>query len=1404
MTSKSCFGGILPIAWVAVGLLAGCSSKVSGPNRAPVARAGGDATVGVDERAELDGSGSYDPDGDELGYTWTLLARPQDGRAELLADAGARTALMPDAEGVWVVALVVNDGRRDSARDVVQVRAERPCQCDDGLYCTVDDACAAGGECTGAARDCSEAGDACNDGVCDDDLDDCVTVQRENGTECDDGDGCTMDDVCSSGVCSGQPLDADGDGYLSDACAGNDCDDDNPEINPGQYEAHYNDPICSDGLDNDCDGLTDGDDTAGCFPCALDSDCDDANQCNGQESCDGDMCMAGEALDCDDGDVCTDDTCLPASGCDYTYNTAPCDDLLFCTFNDSCDGDGWCVGSGTPCATECRTVCDEALDSCEPDPAGTPCIDDGVFCNGPEACNDAGLCASTGNPCAERDCNHCQEAGDTCFDPADTPCSDDGVFCNGPEGCDGDGACVPQGNPCPGTECNNCNEDMDTCFDPPGLPCADDGTFCNGPEGCDGAGNCAPQGSPCAETDCNHCQEAEGTCFDPAGIACSADDGYDCTTSAECDGAGACLGVIDDVYCDDLNPGNGDLCWPSCSPDASGCVTPPGSMDLACDDPVHLGTTDVSGCTITLAGGDNTGQEACLPCSARVGMLTLARADFGDDIGACDLDGWRLVPGELYGDFCKDGVAGCAETGGAKDCCDQLAAICTTLDGNYVLKSDKDTNCGNKKEEWRLERTFDFRGLSDIEVCFAIADIGVDNNNQGILVHAYDNNNVAELIFCQNNAPRTGVDGVFYPFCAPLPGWAIGKPAVTIRFIVHSENGGKIMYLDDISVRGWYQGCAPDRTTLFTETFDGCDLSDWTVTSGTPECPGNFICDGSSGNLGSAEVAGGDTWIIERTVDAYSLDGDVQLCFDLGGRNANNSSDMIKAEFDAGTGWETAWSQDSEFGDNSTCANVCVNLSEINPAVKRNRALSIRFTVASDAQDDYIALDNVSLSGAQYCDGADIGAVQLGALSDGGAGTYTFTATNTAGEQLGADITCSWEPDVDLESSDSIWYIPPLLNPSNIDEPVLQLLCANTADLVVDSAATIDTDAGTITDVDPGDIVFNTISQGGGAPDIGVFSFNSVDIQADVTVTGSNALALIACEDVRVDALIDASASGQTSGPGGYGGGDGQADGSGYSNGEGLHGFSEGSPYRETGGGGGGFGFSGGNGGDSDTRQGGAGGQENGTDELVSLVGGSGGGSGGFLSNLSDEGGVGGGGGGAVQISAGGDLVVTAAGGVHAGGAGGGAGPPEWSSGGGGGAGGAILLEGVTVTVAGTLAANGGGGGGADTTFDSACAGGGPGAGQDGPYGDSQAAGGRGCDTDNRDGGPGGAGGYGAEATGAGVQPADFHVSGVGGGAAGRIRLNSHLDGYTTITGTLSPHCAGGQSSCTRGAITVY
>jgi hypothetical protein len=109
-------------------------------------------------------------------------------------------------------------------------------------------------------RECSQPTD-CDDGnpCTDDDCTGFVCSYTYNTLPCDDGDPCTTNDTCSAGGCmSGPLLDGDTDGYVSDACpTGDDCLDSNPNVNPGATEGPAGDGTCTDGLDNDCDGLTD-------------------------------------------------------------------------------------------------------------------------------------------------------------------------------------------------------------------------------------------------------------------------------------------------------------------------------------------------------------------------------------------------------------------------------------------------------------------------------------------------------------------------------------------------------------------------------------------------------------------------------------------------------------------------------------------------------------------------------------------------------------------------------------------------------------------------------------------------------------------------------------------------------------------------------------------------------------------------------------------------------------------------------------------------------------------------------------------------------------------------------------------------------------------------------------------
>ncbi|OGP53644.1 MAG: hypothetical protein A2Y65_04835 [Deltaproteobacteria bacterium RBG_13_52_11] len=103
------------------------SGHTPGPNRAPMAQAGMDQTVAPYEMVVLDGSGSFDPEGDPLTYQWDLLAVPPGGRARLTGAQGMQTCrLSPDVAGAWIIRLTVGDGRLYSEGDVVVIRAKEP------------------------------------------------------------------------------------------------------------------------------------------------------------------------------------------------------------------------------------------------------------------------------------------------------------------------------------------------------------------------------------------------------------------------------------------------------------------------------------------------------------------------------------------------------------------------------------------------------------------------------------------------------------------------------------------------------------------------------------------------------------------------------------------------------------------------------------------------------------------------------------------------------------------------------------------------------------------------------------------------------------------------------------------------------------------------------------------------------------------------------------------------------------------------------------------------------------------------------------------------------------------------------------------------------------------------------
>lgn len=90
-------------------------------NQAPLADAGNDTTGTVGVVVVLDGSGSYDPDGDVMSYRWEIADKPSGSHASLADSDEQKPQLSPDVEGTFRISLVVSDGALESDPDEVEI-----------------------------------------------------------------------------------------------------------------------------------------------------------------------------------------------------------------------------------------------------------------------------------------------------------------------------------------------------------------------------------------------------------------------------------------------------------------------------------------------------------------------------------------------------------------------------------------------------------------------------------------------------------------------------------------------------------------------------------------------------------------------------------------------------------------------------------------------------------------------------------------------------------------------------------------------------------------------------------------------------------------------------------------------------------------------------------------------------------------------------------------------------------------------------------------------------------------------------------------------------------------------------------------------------------------------------------
>ncbi|MBW1808577.1 MAG: hypothetical protein JRJ87_10320 [Deltaproteobacteria bacterium] len=390
--------------------------------------------------------------------------------------------------------------------------------CENG-FCVVD--CNPSPEiCDGIDNDC--------DGLVDED-DVCGQIQ------CNDDRDCPPWEVCLNGIC--QPVcdcltdadcpvgtlcidclciedncpDADGDGY--NVCR-DDCNDNDPTVFPGAYEA-------CDNIDNDCDGIVD----EGCGG----QPCQSSDDCAAGEICWDGICVAmcTNDAECAAGQVCVNGicqvACIPeAEVCDGRDND--CDGLVdegFDLQNDpsNCGGCGMVCAAGESCV---RGVCSGGCTSDEDCPGGM--CDNGIcvytcpdqdqdgygegFCGD---CNDndatihpgaAEICDDIDNDCdglVDEGCQvYCRSndecaAGEICYNGVCvSPCQADSDCAPG-ELCE-NGMCVAGCTPlqeiCDGID-NDCDGLTDEGFD-----------FMSDPMNCGGCGQMCLDGQACVEGVC--------------------------------------------------------------------------------------------------------------------------------------------------------------------------------------------------------------------------------------------------------------------------------------------------------------------------------------------------------------------------------------------------------------------------------------------------------------------------------------------------------------------------------------------------------------------------------------------------------------------------------------------------------------------------------------------------------------------------------------------------------------------------------------------------------------------------------------------------------------------------------------------------------------------------------------
>lgn len=409
--------------------------------------------------------------------------------------------------------------------------------CWDGTRCRLGTSTAACGLGGGACAECND-GDACTSDVCSEGV--CSYPNAPVGTPCNDGFFCTARDTCDgAGTCVGSGSRCDD----HEDCTVDSC---NEETDTCENVARPNGESCVGG------------------PFAAAGVCHAAHCCTG--CFDGSVCHVGTTAaacgvgggpctSCVDGDPCSTDVCLRGVCSNPPARAGtPCDDGLFCTSTDVCDGSGACVGGGPARCNDnaaCTTdFCDEENDVCVYTPTGAGCAIGG-------ACLEAGAVNPT-YPCLVCDPARSltewslRAAGEVCGSPR---C---GAGRLTTYACDATGTCEATTTRCATGVCAGPSYCAEGCV-PGGCP---SGTYCDvtvseclpqraAGEACSDSAECATGwcvdgvccNNACDDT-CERCNDPEwmGVCrLIPAGT----DPDNECGEGRACNGSGRCRMIVD-------------------------------------------------------------------------------------------------------------------------------------------------------------------------------------------------------------------------------------------------------------------------------------------------------------------------------------------------------------------------------------------------------------------------------------------------------------------------------------------------------------------------------------------------------------------------------------------------------------------------------------------------------------------------------------------------------------------------------------------------------------------------------------------------------------------------------------------------------------------------------------------